>query len=251
MTRTIDTAMVLAAGLGTRMRPLTEDRPKPLIKVRGKSLVDHALDDLARAGVSKAVVNVHYLADMAEAHLALRETPRIAISDERAELKETGGGLAQARALLGGDGPVFCTNTDQVFVDGAGGPAAKRLLDAFDPDEMDALLLLQPREKTSGYDGVGDFALDAAGRLQRRGDAPSAPYVFTGLQILDLKLLDGAPDGPFSTNLLWNKALDAGRLFGMVHDGEWMHVGSPDGLKDAERRLADLLDGQDRQSANG
>ena len=235
----IETAMVLAAGLGTRMRPLTETHPKPLVEVAGKALIDHALDDLAAGGVRRAVVNVHYLAEMAEAHLAGRAAPEIIISDERDLLMETGGGLAKARPLLG-EGPVFCTNTDQVFVAGAGGAPCARLAAAFDAETMDALLLLQPRESAFGYDGVGDFRLEADGRLARRGDAASAPFVFTGLQILDTHLLDGVPDGPFSTNILWNRALEAGRLFGIVHDGEWMHVGSPDGLKDAERRLAEL-----------
>ena len=239
---TIRTAMVLAAGLGTRMRPLTNARPKPLVPVDGKALIDHALDDLAAAGVETAVVNVHYLAEMAEAHLEGRESPRVRISDERAALLETGGGLKKARPLLG-EGPVFCTNTDQVFVDGPEGPAALRLAQSFDPARMDALLLLQPAGDAPGYDGKGDFSLDAEGRLIRRGNATSAPFVFTGLQIIDTRLLDHAPDGPFSTNLLWNAALDAGRLYGMVHDGRWMHVGSPAGLQEAERRLADIARG--------
>jgi len=234
---TPDTAMVLAAGLGTRMRPLTENRPKPLIEIAGRALVDHALDTLAAGGVRRAVVNVHYLADMAEAHLVERRRPDIFISDERDELLETGGGLKKARPLLG-DRPVFCTNTDQVFLDGPGGPAALRVARRWDETRMSALLLLQPVDNAPGYDGVGDFDLDAEGRLQRRGDAPSAPYVFTGLQIIDPALLDDAPDGPFSTRLLWEKALAAGRLYGMVHDGGWMHVGTPEGLQEAERRLA-------------
>ncbi|MEL6365626.1 MAG: nucleotidyltransferase family protein [Pseudomonadota bacterium] len=241
MSGAVDTAMVLAAGLGTRMRPLTEDRPKPLIEVAGRALLDHALDELAASGVRRAVVNVHYLADMTEAHVAARSDLDILISDERNELMETGGGLAKARPLLG-DGPVLCTNTDQVFVSTPEERPAARLKAAFDADSMDALLLLQRREETSGYDGPGDFDLDDKNRLVRRGEAASAPYVFTGVQIIDTRLLDGAPAGPFSTNVLWNKALERGRLFGIVHEGAWMHVGSPAGLKDAEARLAALRD---------
>ncbi|MEL7028328.1 MAG: nucleotidyltransferase family protein [Pseudomonadota bacterium] len=228
-------AMVLAAGLGTRMRPLTDDRPKPLVNVDGKALIDYALDRLAAAGVEEAVVNVHYYADMMEAHLVRRSEPRIIVSDERAELLDTGGGLKQAAPLLG-SAPVFYTNTDAILLDGAQDPLV-RMKSAWRDGAMDALLLLAPLAAASGYDGPGDFYLGVGDRLERRGDRTSAPYVWTGLQILHPRVLQDAPEGAFSTNLLWDKAIAAGRAFGLAHDGGWMHVGSPAGLKEAERRL--------------
>jgi MurNAc alpha-1-phosphate uridylyltransferase len=227
--------MVLAAGLGLRMRPLTDDLPKPLIKVAGKPLIDYALDRFAKAGVERAIVNVHFFADMMEAHVMRRASPRIVISDERALLLETGGGLKQAGPHLGTE-PVFCTNTDAILLDDQGSEACARVAAAFDQARMDALLLLAPIERASGYDGAGDFDL-ANGRIAWR-TRETAPYVFTGLQIISPALLAGAPDGPFSMRLLWDKALSAGRLHGLVHKGFWMHVGDPQGLKLAESRLA-------------
>lgn len=224
------TAMVLAAGLGTRMRPLTDALPKPLIKVAGKPLIDWTLDRFAAAGVKRAIVNVHYRADQMESHLAGRELPKIAISDERALLLETGGGLRKARPLLG-EAPVFCTNTDAIFVDNGAEPCAA-LAGAWRDDEMDALLLVVPTGKASGYDGGGDFDLDAGRPRWRIGD--SAPFVFTGLQIIRPTLLDDTPDGPFSTRILWDKALTAGRMRAIVHNGAWMHVGDARGLELAE-----------------
>lgn len=235
MTTMPKTAMVLAAGLGTRMRPLTDDRPKPLIEVAGKALIDYALDRFAAAGVKRAIVNVHYFAEKMEAHVAARTAPQVLISDERDLLLETGGGLKKAAPLLGEE-PFFCTNTDAILLDD-GGEACANLADAFVAEKMDALLLLVPRELASGYDGAGDFDLSEDGRIAFRS-GESAPYVFTGLQILSPRLLDGAPEGPFSTRLLWDKALKAGRLYGAVHKGFWMHVGDFEGLKAAEARLA-------------
>lgn len=228
-------AMVLAAGLGKRMRPLSGDAPKPLVKVAGKALIDYALDRFAKAGVERAVVNVHYRADEIEAHLAARKTPKIVISDERGLLLETGGGLRKAAPLLGG-GEIYCTNTDAILID-ARGEACARLAETFDPDRMDALLLLSRRERSSGFDSPGDFDLSADGRIAFRSGAAAAHF-FTGLQILRMRLLDGAPEGPFSTRLLWAKAAEAGRLFGLEHDGFWMHVGDPEGHRAAEARLA-------------
>lgn len=226
------TAMVLAAGLGKRMRPLTDALPKPLIKVAGKPLIDYTLDRFAAAGVTRAVVNVHYRADQMEDHLAARKRPQIVISDERALLLETGGGLNKARALLG-EAPVFCTNTDAILVDGDGPEPCRALAAAWRDDAMDALLLLAPVSFASGYDGAGDFDLEANGRIVwRKGE--SAPYVYTGLQIIRPALLDGSPDGPFSLRVLWDKALSAGRLRGILHRGPWMHVGDPEGLALAE-----------------
>lgn len=230
--------MVLAAGLGTRMRPLTDHRPKPLVEVRSRALIDWALDRFAAAGVTKAVVNVHYFADMMEAHLKRRHAPQIVISDERGLLLETGGGFAKARAALG-EAPVFCANTDAILVDAPGADACGQLNAAWRPERMDALLLLAPIERASGYDGSGDFDLSADGTLAWRKGAAS-PYVFTGLQIIKPALLDGAPEGAFSMRVLWDKAAKAGRFKGLVHDGWWMHVGDPEGLKTAEARLGSL-----------
>lgn len=227
-----ETAMVLAAGLGTRMRPLTDHTPKPLIKVAGTALIDYTLDRFARAGVKRAVVNVHYRADQMEAHLKHRRAPEIVISDERALLLETGGGLKKAARHLG-QAPIFCTNTDAILVDGAGAEPCAALGAAWRDEAMDALLMLAPIALASGYDGAGDFTLGAGGALDwRSGEA--APYVYTGLQIIRPSLLEGAPDGPFSLRVLWDKARAAGRMRGIVHEGPWMHVGDPQGLALAE-----------------
>ena len=231
-----DTAMVLAAGLGTRMRPLTDHKPKPLIEVAGKALIDYALDRFAAAGVEKAVVNVHYLADQIEAHLAIRSAPRIVISNERDLLLETGGGLKKARAQFD-EKPVFCTNTDAILLDKPGDDACANLCNAWRADEMDALLLLVPAKETSGYSGKGDFDRDNEGRITLRS-GETAPFVFTGLQLISPSLIDEGPDGPFSTRVLWDAAAARGRLFGAVHNGFWMHVGDAEGLAAAEDRLA-------------
>ena len=237
-------AMVLAAGLGTRMRPLTDHQPKPLITVAGKALIDFALDRFDAAGVARAIVNVHYFADQMETHIKGRSEqgrgPDIAISDERALLLETGGGLKKAWGLLGDD-PVFCTNTDAILIDGDGADPCQRLRNAWNPETMDALLLLVPPTATSGYDGKGDFDIAgddesggvSSGPLAWRTGA-TAEFVFTGLQIIKTSLLHDTPDGPFSTKILWEKAAAQGRLHGIVHDGRWMHVGDPEGLAAAE-----------------
>lgn len=230
-----ETAMVLAAGLGTRMRPLTNTRPKPLIDVCGKPLIDYALDRFAQAGVKKAIVNVHYLADQIEDHLQKRVSPEVIISDERRELLETGGGLKFARACFE-DAPIFCTNTDAILVDEDGSEACNALAEHWRDDKMDALLLLCPIEKASGYDGAGDFDYADDGSIKFRS-CDRAAYVFTGLQIISPRLIDQGPDGAFSTKLLWDKALAADRLFGAIHRGTWLHVGDPDGLLAAQARL--------------
>jgi MurNAc alpha-1-phosphate uridylyltransferase len=236
MTSAPTTAMVLAAGLGKRMRPLGGDLPKPLVAVAGKALIDHTLDRFAAAGVRRAVVNVHYQADRLEAHVKTRARPEILISDERGLLLETGGGLNKARALLG-EGPVFCSNTDAILLDAAGEEACARLAAAFAGGGADALLLLARKDQASGFEGAGDFDLFADGRIAFRAGETS-PYVYTGLQIIDLSLLEGAPEGAFSMRLLWTKAAARGRLRGLVHNGGWMHVGDPDGHRAAEARLA-------------
>lgn len=235
MTATPEAAMVLAAGLGTRMRPLTDETPKPLIKVAGKPLISYALERFAEAGVERAVVNVHHFADQIEAAMARVESPEVIISDERDLLLETGGGLKKARKHFG-DAPVFCTNTDAILIDKGGREACATLGDMWDSERMDALLLLAPMERASGYDGRGDFDRHDDGTISlRSGD--SAPFVFTGLQIISPKLIDEGPEGPFSTRILWDLAHARGRLFGAVYEGDWLHVGDPAGLEAAERRL--------------
>jgi MurNAc alpha-1-phosphate uridylyltransferase len=229
--------MVLAAGLGTRMRPLTEDRPKALVEVAGKALIDHMLDRLSDAGARTAVVNVHYFADRLEEHLGRRANPRIVISDERALLLETGGGLKKARALLGDD-PIWAANIDSVWTEGAT-PGLTALAQAWDPQEMDACLLLAPLDRTLGFDGKGDFFLGEDGRLTHRGDRPGAPYAYIGVQIIKPQAVDDGPEGPFSLFGVWMRMIQQGRLYGVVLDGFWMHVGDPDALKAAEAKLAE------------
>ncbi len=228
------TAMVLAAGLGTRMRPLTDDRSKALVEVGGRALIDHMLDRLAEAGVERAVVNVHYFADRLEDHLAGRERPRIVISDERVELLETGGGLKKARPLLGDD-PVWVANIDSVWTERVSAMAA--LAAAWDPARMDAALLLSPLERSMGFDGSGDFFLEDDGRLRFRGEAARAPYAYMGVHICKPQVVDDAPDGPFSLTPIWRKLAEQGRLYGAVLDGFWMHVGDPRSRDAAEARL--------------
>ncbi|MHB1219477.1 MAG: nucleotidyltransferase family protein [Alphaproteobacteria bacterium] len=231
----IERAMVLAAGRGVRLRPLTDRLPKPLVPVGGIAMLDRALDALARAGVSQAVVNVHHLAPLIEARLATRRRPAIRISRED-ELLETGGGIAKAISHFSAE-PFFAVNADIVWLDGKA-PALARLAETWNGDRMDALLLVQPVERAVGYDGAGDFSLTGDGRLDRRGAAPSAPFVFAGVQILHPRLFEDTPAGPFSLNLLYDRAHEAGRLFGLAHDGGWLHVGTMDGLAAAERALA-------------
>lgn len=230
------TAMVLAAGLGTRMRPLTDDRPKALVEVGGRALIDHVLDRLADAGVTRAVVNVHWFADRLEAHLAARgRGPAITISDERAELLETGGGLKKASPLLG-DEPVFVANIDSVWTDR--GDALAELAALWDPERMDAALLLARREGAIGFEGGGDFFLGEDARLTFRGEAAEAPYAYMGVHICRPGYVAEGPDGPFSLSGLWRRSAAEGRLFGCVLAGDWMHVGDPGARDEAEARLA-------------
>lgn len=233
------TAMVMAAGLGARMRPLTNDRCKALVELEGKPLIDWTLDKLAQAGVEDAVVNVHHFADRLEAHLVARTSPCITISDERDQLLETGGGLAKAAPLLG-DAPIFVANIDSVWVEDDAESELRKLAAAFDPERMDALLLITPVENTLGFDGPGDFFMEEDGRLTRRGERKSAPYAYTGVQILHPRVLKGLPVEPFSTNLIWNAALKAERVHGCVMDAFWMHVGDPEAREAAENRLRSL-----------
>lgn len=229
-------AMVLAAGLGQRMRPITDALPKPLVAIGGKPMLDHALDRLAQAGVEEAVVNVHHLAGQIEAHVAGRETPRVKISDERAQLLETGGGVKKALPLLGPE-PFFHINSDSLWSE-TGPSNIAAMAKAWDPAAMDLLLLLAPRETSIGFDGAGDFFRDGAGRLTRRGQADSAPYIYAGVAILKPELFSDTPDGPFSLNLLFDRAIAAGRLHGVVLEGQWLHVGTPEAIAPAEAAFA-------------
>src|ERR1700761_48211 len=239
MTAAPKTAMVLAAGLGTRMRPLTLDRPKALVEVAGRALIDHMLDRLHEAGVERAVVNVHWFADRLEAHLeARRGGPEIIISDERRELLETGGGLKKARKLLGDD-PVFVANIDSVWI--ARRDALAELADLWDPERMDAALLLARREASIGFEGAGDFFLGEDGRLTFRGDAASAPYAYMGVHITKPQIVDAEPKGPFSLTRVWRKLAAEGRLYGRCLDGFWMHVGDPVSRAAAEQKLAETV----------
>lgn len=228
----IKKAMVLAAGLGTRIRALDPDTPKPLIRVAGKPLIDYALEGLVAGGVEEAVVNVHHRAEQIEAHLDTVSKPRIVISDEREELLETGGGILKALPLLGPE-PFFSTNTDAILLDRQR-PAGIQLAEAWD-DRMDVLLLLVPRDRTSGFPGEGDFSLDADGRVTDLDR--DRPLAFTGLQVLRPRLFEGSPVEKVSTRVFWKKARAAGRMYGVVYDGDWMHVGDPEGHRAAEARL--------------
>lgn len=231
----ITTAMLLAAGLGTRMKPLTDTLPKPLIEVGGRTLIDRVLDKLAAQGVTRAVINVHYLADLLIAHLKQRRDIEIVISDERAVLLETGGGVIQALPLLGKD-PFFVVNTDVTWAT-PGDTTFAKMAAEYDPNEMDALLLLADMGATLGYRGPGDFFLGHDGHLQRRGDKPSAPYVFAGTHITHAGVLQGYDVKPFSANIYWNAFGRAGRLYGTVMSPFWLHVGDPAGRDEAEARL--------------
>lgn len=230
-----DRAMVLAAGHGKRMRPLTDKVPKPLIRLGGQALLDHVLDRLDAAGVATAVVNVHYLADQVENHLAGRNGPDIVVSDERDLLLDTGGGVCRALGLLGA-APFFIHNSDSVWIEGAAS-SLERLGRAWDPDRMDSLLMLAPVVNSVGYAGAGDFTMAPDGRLQRRTEGDIVPFVFAGVSIVHPRLFVDCPEGPFSLNLLWDRALAAGRLFGLRHEGIWMHIGTPEALEEAERCL--------------
>lgn len=221
----IQSAMVMAAGIGKRMRPLTATRPKPLVRVAGKALIDYSLDRIAAAGIDNLVVNVHYLADAVEAHLRTqRHRFSIQISDERQQLLETGGGLVKALPLLTGD-PFLVVNSDNIWTDGPS-DSILELARQWDGDRMDALLLLIHQASATGHGGPGDFHMDGTGQIRRRKAGRVAPFVYTGIQLVSPRLLADPPAGPFSTNILWNRAIAEGRLFGMAHMGQWFDVGT-------------------------
>jgi MurNAc alpha-1-phosphate uridylyltransferase len=228
-------AMILAAGYGTRMRPLTDSMPKPLVPVGGKALINHVLDRLAAVGVETAVVNVHHFADQIEQHLKPRRAPRIAISDEREAVLGTGGGIAKALPLLG-TAPFFHVNSDTLWIDGVK-PNLERLATAFEPDKMDALLLLAPTATSVGYAGRGDFSMAPDGRLRRRAEREVVPFVYAGIAILSPALFRDAPSGAFPLTRLFDRAIEEERLFGLRLEGVWMHVGSPDAVAAAEAAI--------------
>ena len=228
-------AMVLAAGLGLRMRPLTDKMPKPMVPVAGQPLLDHVLDKLGQAGVSEAVVNVHYLPDQIIDHTASRQHPRVTISDERDQVLGTGGGVVKALPELG-DGPFFHVNSDTIWIDGVK-PNLARLAAAFDASRMDALLLLAPAASSIGYSGRGDFSMAADGRLTRRGEREVVPFVYAGAAILTPAFFSGAPKGAFSMSPLFDRAAEAGRLCGLRLEGVWMHVGTPEAVHAAEKAI--------------
>ena len=228
------TGMVLAAGLGTRLRPVTDTIPKPLVEINGRSLLDHAIDHLELAGVERVVVNVHYKAAMVTAQLARRDHPHIEISGE-AELFDTGGGVKHALPML--DNTFFVVNGDVFWLDGED-HALRRLAGAFDPDHTDAILLLQQTATAVGYEGRGDYFLDLSGTPHHRGGHEVAPYLFAGIQLLHRRLFDGVPDRIFSLVRLYHRAEQAGRLRAIVHDGEWYHIGTPQGLAATRERLS-------------
>lgn len=235
-----ETAMVMAAGLGKRMRPLTATRPKPLVAVAGQTLIDRVFDHLRGAGVKRAVVNVHYLADQLEAHVRTRvKDMELLISDERKQLMETGGGLVQARKMLG-DKPFLCVNSDNLWVDGPS-DAIRQLAAQWDDARMDALLLVVPLARANSHGGKGDFRIDPFGRIvERRKPGRLAPFVYTGVQILSPRVIRDWPEGPFSTNLFWDRAMAEGRLWAAVHQGLWFDVGTPAAIGVAEAALAEM-----------
>ena len=235
---TITAAMIMGAGLGSRMRPLTDDRPKPLVTVGGKTLIDHAIDRLAAAGVRRVVVNLHYKADMLRQHLARRQDVVIVFSDETDQLLDTGGGVVKAMPYLG-DAPFFVVNSDSIWIE-HGTPALTAMMAQWNASRMDALLLLADIPTAIGYDGNGDFVLQDDGRLVRARTHAGAAYGYLGVQIMHPRLFADAPQGAFSTNVMWDRAIAAKRLWGTVLDGKWIHVGTPQARGEAEAALAAL-----------
>ncbi len=244
MTGSPQCAMVLAAGFGKRLRPITEKIPKPLVMVHGRTLIDRTIDRLEDAGVAKIVVNVHHLGEQISTHLGKRKSPEIVISREP-EILNTGGGIANALPLLG-DQPFFASNADTLWLNGTQ-DALKRMIEQWDPDRMDALLMLHSTVEAYGYAGRGDFCADPLGVLTRRPENEVSPYLYTGVQILHPRIFDGVEDDAFSMNLLYDKAMESERLYGMVHDGEWFHVGTPEGLADAEAYMEQRYAGVQRR----
>ena len=236
----VPAAMIMGAGLGSRMRPLTDDRPKPLVTVGGKSLIDHSIDRLVAAGVTRVVVNVHYKAEMLRAHLGKRHDVKIVFSDETDKLLDTGGGVVKAMPHFS-EAPFFIINSDSIWIEN-GPPVLPSMLAGWDESRMDGLLLLADMKTALGYEGAGDFALKSDGHLIRARDAKDGDLVFAypGIQIAHPRMFADAPQGAFSTNIMWDRAITSGRLFGTVMDGRWIHVGTPQAREEAEATLAAL-----------
>jgi MurNAc alpha-1-phosphate uridylyltransferase len=232
-------AMILAAGLGTRMRPLTNNVPKPLVRVRGRALIDRVIDRLVAAGVEMIVVNIHHHADLLRAHLAARRDVEIRISDETDAILGSGGGIFKVLPMFEGR-PFFVHNADSIWVEGYG-HALERMIANWKPETMDALLLAAPLVTAIGYEGPGDFLMDADGRLSRVPEGRLSPFAYPGVQIVHPRFFDGSAPGAFSINPLWDRAIERGRLFGVRLDGVWMHVGTPEALAQSEEFLADLM----------
>ncbi|HVW75305.1 MAG TPA: nucleotidyltransferase family protein [Rhizomicrobium sp.] len=231
----IDAAMIMGAGIGSRMRPLTDDRPKPLVTVGGKPLIDHSIDRLVAAGIRRIVVNLHYKGEMLRTHLQQRQDVEIIFSDETEQLLDTGGGVVKALRHFG-DAPFFILNSDSIWVERAGSALAA-MIEHWNPTRMDGLLLLADMQTAMGYDGMGDFVLKAEGHVLRARDQARGAYAYPGVQIAHPRLFAGAPEGAFSTNLMWDRAITRGRLFGTVLDGVWIHVGTPAARDEAEAYL--------------
>ncbi len=231
----VTAAMIMGAGLGTRMRPLTDDRPKPLVMVGGKTLIDHSIDRLVAAGVTRIVVNLHYKAQMLRDHLSKRRDAEIVFSDETAQLLDTGGGVVKAMPHFG-NAPFFVINSDSIWVEGAS-PALPAMIAAWDETRMDGLLLLAQMKTALGYEGTGDFALTADKHIVRARDAAPPLYAYPGVQIVHPRMFEGAPAGAFSTNVMWDRAIAAGKLSGTLLDGVWIHVGTPQARDEAEAYL--------------
>ncbi|MFK7903395.1 MAG: nucleotidyltransferase family protein [Nitratireductor sp.] len=229
-------AIALSAGLGTRMKPITDTMPKPLIKVFGKTLLDHGLDALSKNGVEETVVNVHYFAEQIIEHTSTRLSPAIKISDEREELMDSGGGVAKALPTLGNE-PFYLLNADSFWLEGSK-PNLDLLGDSWRDDEMDILLLLSGTSNCVGYSGSGDFTMDSEGRLERRTERKLAPFAYSGAAIFHPRVFKDIPDGPFSLNLLFTRAIEQGRLFGVNMGGLWLHVGTPEAIIEAEAAIA-------------
>ena len=231
----IEDAMVLAAGLGTRLRPITDTMPKPLVSIAGKPMIDYGLDALAEAGVKRAVVNVHHFADQMTAHLASRTVPEIVLSDETDELMNSGGGLAKGLKLLGRE-PVLVMNADLFWIGEKSGQKTnlQRLAESFDPETMDILMLCVKLEDTTGHNGKKDFSLDMEGRLTRYREGSGTPVVYAGALVLMPALLDDAPDGAFNLNIYFDRTIETGRLHGIMLEGHWITVGTPEAIGAAE-----------------
>jgi N-acetyl-alpha-D-muramate 1-phosphate uridylyltransferase len=234
----IQRAMILAAGQGVRMRPLTLTRPKPLVHVAGRALIDYCLDKLVAAGITEVLINARYLAEQIKAHAKTRDDVKITIQDETDAELDTGGALVRARPFFQ-ERPVISFNSDSLWVEGMGSNL-NRLMTAWDEERMDCLLLLAPTWNTIGEVGSGDFTMDALGRVARRERRKVTPFIWPGVQLFHPRFLDGAPDGKFSTNILWDRAIEKGRLYGVRLDGRWMHIGTPEAVGEAEQYLRQL-----------